>query len=161
MIEVSLALLVVSIGLMSLIGLIPASLDQGKKATDDSQMGLLAENLLSGYRSMLLVEGWNSSGNLEIPATADEVWSEDDQLSIELSNGQSTGELVYTYETDIDGFGNVRIEDLAARYDLIVGPHPVSTGELVSARLELRPGSVGPTNSIVFYTEIYNTDLSW
>ena len=160
LVEVALALMVVSVGLLSLVGLLPVSLDMSRKSIDDSQLGLFGENMMNGYRATLLIRPWSEWDTLNIRGTAEDVWDNPQKIGFRFGSGDAIGTNVYKYISPQPSGGSVEIVDLAARYDFNVKTQPFDN-RLFSCNLELLPGEFGPTNSLHFYTEIYSTDLTW
>ncbi len=65
MTEVSLALLVIAVGLMAVIGLFPASLDQSKKAIDETYATFFAESVFASLKSAQMYVPWNQLDTYE------------------------------------------------------------------------------------------------
>ena len=62
LIEVALALLVVSVGLIAAVGMLPGSLDNSKRATDDTQQALFADYVLNTFRTYASSGAYTWSG---------------------------------------------------------------------------------------------------
>ena len=159
LIEVALALLVASIGLLSLVGLLPFSLDMSKKAIDDSQLGLFGDNMMNGYRADLLMGSWGEWNSLNVGGTALDVWANKQDLGFRFKDGKASGINNYKYISPQPSGGAVEIVDLVTRFEFSVTNQPFDS-RLLSCNLELLPGEFG-TNALHFYTEIYSTDLTW
>jgi type II secretory pathway pseudopilin PulG len=160
LVEVALALMVVSIGLLSLVGLLPVSLDMSRKSIEDSQLGLFGDNMMNGYRATLQIRPWSEWDTLNIRGTAEDVWDNPQKVGFRFGSGDASGTNIYKYTSNQPSGGSVEIVDLAARYEFTVKVQPFDN-RLISCNLELLPGEFGPTNSLHFYTEIYSTDLTW
>lgn len=59
MTEVSLALLVIAIGLMAVIGLFPAGLDQGRKAIEETQAMFFADSVFASLKGAQMYVPWD------------------------------------------------------------------------------------------------------
>ena len=61
LVEIALAILVLSVGLLGVFALFPVGLDAGNRAVDDAQMSAFAEDVLMHFRTKVH-EGTNPSG---------------------------------------------------------------------------------------------------
>ncbi len=152
LVEVALALMVTAVGMMAVFSLFPVGLDMNKKAIDDTQLSIFADDVIAGVRAQLWKDGWNVVQNptaIRLRPTARDVWKIPPATDIE-----ATG----TKETMIYEFIDYPIVDMAVRYKLNVN----TLGNRAYFRLELINGETGPTNNTqVYYTEVFKTDMSW
>jgi prepilin-type N-terminal cleavage/methylation domain-containing protein len=148
LIEVALALLVAGVGMLSVFALFPAALDMNKKAIDDSQTSLFAQEVFNGFRSAPVT--FSQLPTHKVPCTAPSVWKNWASLWV------GAGSAANVYE-----FSDAPIVDFAVRYNMTFGAVPTDPN-LLYMRIELLNGQEGPTaNPAIFYTEIYNTDVAW
>ena len=147
LIEVTLAILVVGLGLIALMALFPSGLDANKQAINDTRMALFAEDILNGFVAIAEDKSWNDINSIQVPAVAIDMWNNPSSLSVIPSSSVQTN--VYLYS-------NPEIAAYAVRYRLEVGDL-AGNSAIKYIRLTLWNGEYGPTNkSHSFYTEIYN-----
>ena len=149
LVEVALAMLVASVGLMSVMALFPSSMESGKKAIDEAQCALFAEEIFAGFQSKMSLTGttWNSINNLEIGAPAPDMWNNGDDIEFR-ANHSGTNIYQYKYEPEL--------LDYAVRYVMTVGDS--SAPGVKYMRLTIWNGQYGSTsNSMVFYNELFDT----
>lgn len=148
-VEVSIALLVAAVGLLSVMALFPAGMMLARKAADETQCALFAEEVFNGFRALMSSTNlsWSSIDTLEIGVPAPDMWQNGDQLKFK-ANGSGT--LVYKYKYEPD------MLDYALRYVMSVSDAGYG-GRLKGLRLTLWNGEYGSTtNPLVYYTEIYD-----
>lgn len=162
MIEVSLALLVASLGLMAVVALFPAGLEMNRKAIDETQLSIFADDVFNGLRSAVKLEDWNTLAPeaLTLNATAPYVWNfpNNGEDAIEVTGHAGSGEVI-SYE-----FVAYPVVDFAARYRLTVDFVGMGNDRLYF-RLELLNGPFKQFDvsdeAMVFYTEMASTDTTW
>lgn len=179
LVEVSLALLVVGVGMMGVFALFPAGLDAGKLALEDSRASLFSDDAFDSLR-ILSVAGTNVTGVTDFrdavpmgpgsdfwsadgaapsplaPRVTDKVWP-GVQVRTNLYLGSVTNS---RYEVSWRfGLANP-IPDHAFRYRLACAPHSkTNLSRIRQARLLVWPGEFGPTDTnqaYTFYTEYYD-----
>jgi type II secretory pathway pseudopilin PulG len=151
LVEIALAILVVSIGLLSVFSLFPAGLVSNKAAIDDTYSAMFAEEVFYGYRAQVSVNPWASIESLTVPSRSPEKWAFTDQQIVRANRGWQT---VQYRPLALGG----EAIDYALRYNFIVQRHPENPDNRAFALLEVLAGEVGPTNNPVrFYTEFFNT----
>lgn len=145
LVEIALALLVVSIGMMGILALLPAGLQSGKDAADDSRIALMAEGVLDDLR-MEMDRQWSDSAS-------GYVYSYGGFTDIQLNRLVTLNE--------VEGAGNPR--PFCRCYLKVSNVVP---GRMLEAKLSVWPGYRGdpPTTSgterkLVFYTRIVNKNL--
>lgn len=162
LVEVALALLVASVGLMAVLALFPAGLDLSKKAQDDTQLSLFADEVLNGLRAISTSTNvpWSAivdQPSLRIPISGEKestasqqnfLWDAGSTRFVEAGGGLKP----YSLKT----LQNPLIEEIVLRYELrIVDQGP----EIKQATLRVLPGQVGAiTNAYVFMTEFHRWD---
>lgn len=148
LVEVSLALLVVGIGILSAFSLFPAGMEMGKDSLDDSRLAIFADEVFNGYRAIIenSQSEWDNLSTLELPAVTFGMWKEDGQnMGVEAN---TSIEVVKAQQWDNDQV------EYAIRYTLEF--KDVGT-RIKSATLKTWSGEFGTTNNPrVFYTEFYN-----
>ena len=79
LVEVALSLLVISVGIVVLVGLFPAGLKANKASIDETRMALFAEEVLNGVRAASRDIPWdwlvNDGPFFSLPAPAPDIWS--------------------------------------------------------------------------------------
>ncbi len=152
LVEVALALLVISVGLLAIFGLFPTALGMNKQAIDDTYAALFAEEALSGYKAQIAVTPWRDITRIVVLPRSDHMWEWTEGQEIQANVGWQT--VIYR-PLELDG----DIE-FAVRYNLQVDylEAPDGTQPRAYAILEVLSGEYGPTNNLVrFYTEFLNT----
>lgn len=144
LVEVTLALLVVAIGMLSILGMFPAGLDQNARSISDTHAAMFAEEIFSSLR-VHAETNWQGIGNNTIyPVAASTNWH------TPLNLDTMTDNLIYTnvYRHP----SNSNIVDHAFRYRITLA----TNGLIKSATLRLWPGEFGKTNNpLMFYSEFY------
>lgn len=146
LIEISLALLVIGVGLVSVIGLFPAGLNQARGATDETQAALFADEVFEGYQAWFAAfpDDWSSASSVLLPPSVYTVYM--DSVGDEVK-GDGT---IRTYvrravDTDFEAF----------RYRLTF----TKDVDVLEAVLEIWSGQYGSTTGkpdFVFYTEYFD-----
>ncbi len=151
LVEIALAIMVISMGMLAVFSLFPAGMHANKHAIDDTYAAMFAEEVFYGYRAQASVNSWDSIANLTVPSRSPEKWAYTAQQIVRPNRGMQT------VQYRPAALGGEAI-DYALRYDLVVQPHPANTDNRAYAILTIWPGEVGPTNNpIRFYTEFFNT----
>jgi prepilin-type N-terminal cleavage/methylation domain-containing protein len=154
LIEVALALLVVSVGLIAAIGMLPGSLDNSKKASEDTQQSLFADYVLGTIRSYSSNTNYSWSGAGGLPAfsslpvyiPAPSMWDTSGNVTITEGSGTITFKPAGT-----------TIEEMIIAYDLRFRDlNPT----MKRARLQTWAVSRMNTNSFKeYYADFYRGDL--
>ncbi len=145
LIEVMLALMVISVGMLAILGLFPVSLDQGARAIAFSHSALFAEEIFSGLRACA-DEDWAAlDDTLALPAAAPSVW--DPGVTNRVTGADM---LTNIYQVA----GATAIVDHVIRYRLAL----TNDGAAVKrATLWVWSGQFGSTGApAVFYGEFFN-----
>lgn len=153
LVEIALAMMVISVGLLAVFGLFPAGMSSNKNAIDDTYGAMFAEEVFNGVRAVLSTNNWNTLNwnNINIPERSSQKWGFPHQQIIRANRGLQTAEYrPAALEGDAVEF--------AVRYDLMLLPHPQDTQNRAYAILTLHVGQVGPTNNpLRVYTEFFNS----
>jgi len=147
LVEVALALLVVGIGMLAILSMFPAGLDQNSRSISDTQAALFAEEVFGALR-VHAETNWDGIGDTaKIPflqAAASNNWHPDYDLSIPLNNEIYTN--VYRHPNDSN------IVDHAFRYRITL----TTNGLIKAAALRFWPGEYGTaSNPAIFYAEFF------
>lgn len=152
LIEIALALLVASIGLMGILGLFPAGLQMSKSAVDETQAALFAETVLNGVRAQAATSRWDRIRNgIDLPAPTPDVWNNPDQLRVR-PTGNSFATLHYETPGSMSGGGSA-YRDFSIRYRLQIVD---IDGLRKAVYLDVMPGEFGNSVTNEFYMELYN-----
>ncbi len=158
LVEVSLALLVVSVGVLGAFALIPAGLSTNRIAIEETQSAMFAETLFNSLRAQARIGPWTSipvnstSAKLTFnwPGTADRTfYSSTVSLRVYPSIAQTV-----VLKSSVDP----NINDLALKCKLgITEPTP---GRLKRVQLEVWPGEFANTSAepYRYFTELINTE---
>jgi prepilin-type N-terminal cleavage/methylation domain-containing protein len=162
LVEIAVALLVVSVGIMAIIGLFPVGLESAKRIKDEAMILQFKDFVFATVRELstdadpVSAASWNV---VESPATYQwganpALWKDADRLCLRPNAGLQTNTYVHA------GSG---MESHALRYDLVVSNctffAALGNGRRGKAvHLRVWPGEFGPTNDVsayIFYTEVY------
>jgi prepilin-type N-terminal cleavage/methylation domain-containing protein len=159
LIEIALALLVTSIGLLALFGLFPVGLEANKAAADETRTAMFAEEVLNGVRAQAALQPWNAiAANIRLPPPTPDVWSDPDNLRVVVTGGGADNFETLVFEklgTRATASGQREsYRDFGVRYRLEIQDIDAYRK---AVRLKVRPGEFGTTNTYVFYTELYNS----
>jgi prepilin-type N-terminal cleavage/methylation domain-containing protein len=154
LIEIALAILVVSIGLLSVFSLFPSGMAANKHAIDDTYGAMFADEVFNGLRAVLSTNSFQNVdwSNVAIPARSSEKWGFVNEQIVR-ANRLNDWQLAQYRPSSLDG-----ALDFAVRYKLELQP---INANIAYAILEVLPGEFGPTNNVLrVYTELYNTRLN-
>ncbi len=74
LVEVTLALMVVAVGILSVMSLFPAGLDQNVRSIADTRMAFFAEDVFNGLQAWAQ-DDWDGLDQAVIPVAAEECWA--------------------------------------------------------------------------------------
>jgi len=150
LVEVALALLIISVGLIAAVGVLPGSLENSKRATDDTQQALIADYILNTFRTVAANTNvpWSSiSPSMSIPLAAASMW-EPITIKADGTTHESPGIVLKPVGTEI--------EEIDLPYNLSISD---LTPAMKRVRLQLWAGSIKNTNSWNdFYADICKGD---
>ncbi|MFH0952979.1 MAG: prepilin-type N-terminal cleavage/methylation domain-containing protein [Verrucomicrobiota bacterium] len=158
LVEVTLAIFVVAVGLLAAYSLFPAGLTMNKFAIDDTETALFGEEVMNGLHSKIdgdpvawanLIDKPNA---VYLEAVTYGMWEGGTVGALEMRPMSTPTQI----KTNVYVQWDNRVIERAVRYNLIVGNvagHP----DIRYARLKVWNGQYGTTNSPAeFYTEFYN-----
>ncbi|MBN1676460.1 MAG: hypothetical protein JXR37_35780 [Kiritimatiellae bacterium] len=179
LVEVTLAMLIVAVGLLSVFSLFPSGLDANAKAIADTHSAIFAEEVFNGIRAEAQrraaaerdaalkedtvdpKDAWDGLPDALLPVAAPAAWLKSDRLGTQTTQGRV---FCNTY-TNISFRGRggagqaTEIVDHALRYRLDVAPR---NEKVMAATLYVWPnefGSADPADSTIFYSEFYKFDF--
>jgi len=149
LIEVTLAIMVVTIGILSVMTLFGTGLEQSARSTDQTYAILFAEEVMSGMRARA-DQGWtNLSANTVLPPIFSDVWLPAPP------DIRATG-LIRTnlfYRQDYPG-----VLQASYRYRLRVTTNEADTVKGITLEIwNSHFGAVSISNALIYYTEVFNT----
>lgn len=145
LVEISLALLIVAIGMLAILGMFPSGLDQNSRSISDTHAALFAEEVFSSLR-VHAEPNWQEIGVtiINLPAAASNNWHPDYDLRIWLNSLMETN--IYRHPD------NTNMIDHAFRYRITL----TTNGLIKAATVRFWPGEYGTTNNpTMFYSEFY------
>lgn len=165
MVEVALALLILSIGVLTMVGLMSGGLDMSKASVDYTQGSIFASDTLDGVRNYAQ-NGAPTNGTtifwsklqsgLQLNAVAAGAFDKDTQTQTPVKHTPSYLNFFYSYETNVD---------FACRYRLSIDQYKdFTTGlpltgtlvdQIASVKLDVINGLFGAAATQSFYTEIF------
>ena len=149
LVEVALALLVVTVGIMAVFGLFPSGLDAGKASLDETRAAMFAEETFNSFRALAQSPDrtWANFMAATPAATGALLW--DDPAGLAPRAGDHTNEYIPAADP---GLG----PDYVLRYRLQYSDG--AGGRIKRLRLWVWPdkfGSSNPADAFYFYTEIF------
>jgi Tfp pilus assembly protein PilV len=142
LVEVTLALMVMAIGILSIMSLFPAGLDQNIRSIADTHAAFFAEEVFGDLQARAETN-WDDLANVSLPVSARDMWSS--VVPVHATNYPN-------YSTNIYSWGSPPCEDHALRYRLVV----TTNGLIKAATLFVWPGEFGSTNDpSIFYAEFF------
>jgi len=153
LVEVALSLLVLSVGLLAVMGLLPDGLRANKRAIDDTAAAMFAEEVINGYKAMADITAWDNIRDIVVEPRSPDMWVNASGQRVERSGEWRT--VTYRPQT-ISGQGST---DFAMRYRLFVDEYPGQGDHRAYIRLDVLAGEFGPEDDFVrFYSELYNSN---
>lgn len=157
LIEVALALLVVSVGLVAVIGMFPSGLDSGRKANEDTQTAIFADYVLNTIRACAANTNYlwsdfaDGSKTLQIPIAAPGMW-DSSMPNRTIYPGDVKKNITFLSSEDKN------IEEFSINYSLFISD--IASNRMKRVKLEIWPGMAGSTNNYrVYFTDIFRGDL--
>lgn len=172
LIEISLALLVVSIGMLAIAGLFPTSLGMGKRAIDETYASFLADSAFSSYKGAAVYYSTNFSDLVYYTPIApntvndneDVFWENSESLRLVANGGIRTLNYRATSSNNKWEGGSYilpngwSMDDHALRYRITM-TQDNNDQRIMKVQMEIWMGEFGSSDSKeaeVFYTEIFN-----
>ncbi len=146
LIEISIALMVVAVGMLGVLSMFPVGLEQNERSVGETYCSLFAQEVLAGVKAYAEYD-WNRLDNFSM------------RLSVDAFNGRYTTNIIRTTtQTNVlvvkymRDTGTNNIVNYALRYSLFIK----TNGPIKSATLLVYPGEFGVRkNPIVFYNEFF------
>jgi prepilin-type N-terminal cleavage/methylation domain-containing protein len=92
LIEIAMALMVASIGMLGIMSLFPSTLQQSSRANNETMAALFAEQVLNGVRSQAATNRWDQiQANMRIPAPTPDIWVDPANLVVTPATAARTG----------------------------------------------------------------------
>ncbi len=150
LVEVSLALLIIGVAMLSILGMFPMGLEQNTRSIADTHAALFAEEVFSSLR-VHAEANWDGIGNSIVSVSAAAANSWDDQVSLDTKFDDEIHTNLYRYPEEE---GNTNIIDHVIRYRAALN----TNGLIKSVFLRIWPGEFGTTsNPSLFYSEFYRS----
>jgi Tfp pilus assembly protein PilV len=144
LVEVTLAMMVMAIGILTIMSLFPAGLDQNLRSIADTHAAFFAEEVFGGLQATAETN-WVNLEDFDVPVAASNLWGAPVPPNV-TNTGMYVSTNKYTYNT---------YEDHAFRYRLVV-TNDGASGLRKAATLFVWPGEFGSTNDpAVFYAEFF------
>jgi prepilin-type N-terminal cleavage/methylation domain-containing protein len=155
LVEVTLAILIVGIGLLSVYGLFPSSLRMSKNAIDDTEASFFAEEVFNGLHARIDYDptAWADPSKVVLEAIVYSMWDDTIVNGLEV---KSTG--ADEFKTLVYYQWGKQIIERSIQYNLVFGPLAGSTS-IGYARLRVRMGQYGTNITDTFYTEFYDRGM--
>jgi prepilin-type N-terminal cleavage/methylation domain-containing protein len=164
LVEVSLAMLVIGLGLLTVFGLFPTGLNMNKLSIDETQAAMFSEEVFSGYHAKIDGDpvAWDRLDSANAPgleAVASGMWIDYGAgVTVRVSNASTP--VAPQYPIKYIGFdGKIAF---ALRYRLVFEPVTAPPVRIKRGRLQCWSGEFGSvrTNEMMeFYTEFYDFRL--
>ncbi len=144
LVEVSLALLVVAVGILSVLSLFPAGLDQSARSAAETHAAQFAGEVFSSLR-VWAETNFDNLEDVSVSGAADDWWGGSrDPIAV---TGTNVSTNVYEFNNIVDHAFRYRLKVVDVNYD----------GSIKGASLHVYPGQFGSlSNAIFFYTEFYD-----
>ena len=162
MVEVALALLILSIGVLTMVGLMSGGLDMSKASIDFTQTAIFANDAMEGVRNFAANGSptnataagfWQGLKTVQLKAVMGDIPGvfDSDTRNELMKNNTAYGNFFYTYETNVD---------FACRYRLSIEKLAAPTGPIVdqqvaTVKMDVINGLYGTATTQSFYTEVF------
>ncbi|MBN1268794.1 MAG: prepilin-type N-terminal cleavage/methylation domain-containing protein [Kiritimatiellae bacterium] len=154
LVEVTLAILVIGLGMVAVYSLFPAGLSMNKRAEDETRAAIFAQEVLDGYHALVDHDpvAWERLGppysdDPTLEAVAFGMWENADTIEIEPNTATQTVSYV-NYNGGVEN---------SFRYVLVFW-EPVDN-KVKAGHIRVWNGAFGPSapkDAVDFYTEFYN-----
>lgn len=170
--EVSLALLVIAVGMLSVVGLFPAGLDMSKRAIDETYAAFFADSTFASFREAALHVPWDelenylAIGPVTVEDNEDVFWKDSEELRV-IGDGQVYTNVYSAASNErkwLSGFPlpeSWEAEDHAFKFSFLLTNEPTASGlEPMVKRAILkiwldRYANEAKVEPMTFYSEIY------
>ena len=143
LVEVTLALMVMAIGILSIMSLFPAGLDQNARSIADTHAAFFAEEVFGGLHARAETN-WANLNQAVLPIAAKGKWCQPDDLQTVFTSTVLTNKYKPVSAPDF--------EDHALRYRLVL----TTNGLIKAATLFVWPGEFGSISAPgMFYAEFF------
>jgi prepilin-type N-terminal cleavage/methylation domain-containing protein len=168
LIEVSLALLVVAVGVLGAFALFPHGLAESKAAIEQTHASLFAEMVMRSYRAASIYAPWSAINDYRVPVPGeglsgnDEVWDGTSRSKEIVPNTASPQTYInsMTIAAAQGGGQSGEVEETALRYQIQI--EDVVANRLKRMTLWVWPGRFGATdvtNADIYVTQFYNQQI--
>ena len=149
LVEISLALLIIGVGMLAILGLFPAGLDQNVRSIGDTHAALFAQEVFSSMRVQSETNWASLDSSATYAVSGSSNWFGPDALDVKLDN-----EIHVNIYSHVDS-SNVFFVDHAFRYQITL----TNDGfRIKSAALRFWAGEFGTaSNPALFYSEFYRS----
>ena len=159
LVEVTLAILVVGIGLLSTFSLFPAGLNMNKRASEDTAKAIFAEEVFNGYHAIMdgSLSEFGNRMNIELPAVTFGMWDNNGAGMKVTQTGPNNIQTIRYTQWSVGGTARKPVEH-ALRYTLEFKDHP-TLANVACADLRVWYGEFGMSSNefaSAFYTEFYD-----
>lgn len=166
LIEVSLALLIVAVGILGAFALFPQGLALSKSAVEQTHASLFAEMVMRSYRSVSVYAPWTAIDSRPVPAPgveglsgSDLVWDGPSRSGTIVPNTAEIRTYINSMSIAAAQGGGARgeVEETALRYQIRI--EDVVPNRLKRMTLWVWPGRFGDTamtNANIYITQFYN-----
>ena len=145
--------MVVGVGMVAVFSVLPVGLDANKKAIDDAQTALFAEEVFNGFRAQAQLVPWSQVSTITLPNPVKDMWVDGTPLSVTPGVTRTN-----VYDSKLQP----GIVDYALRYQLKTVNVP-GQSDVLGLRLLVWNGEYGGSANIskpaVFYTELHRSRL--
>lgn len=158
LVEVSLALLVLSVGVLGAFALFPHGLAESRMASFETQASLFGEMVLRSYRALAVTQSWDALNTARIPVPGVEpgIWTGSEQTPW-IEPGNVVRAYVNASKITAAVGGSGEVVDNALRYKLLIEDRV--PGRVKKLTLYVWPGRFGTTadnEARLYVTAIYN-----
>ena len=163
LVEVSLALLVIGLGLLAVFGLFPSGLGMNKRSIDETQCAMFANDVFEAYRGTFDADpnvwplmGASPNNDAYLEATAGGRWPDNVTVMV-VAASSPFRTIVYSNWVNVEGGTWLKVAQNSWRYHLTFDDVTGRVGRIKYANLKVLHGEYGFSNNLVeFYTEYYN-----
>jgi uncharacterized protein (TIGR02598 family) len=145
LVEVSLALLVAAVGLVSMLALFPAGLEAARRADAETHEALFAEEVMSTYTALADVVPWNGLNSYKAEPAGPAYFFVN---NVKILPNSGTQKIVYQDKN--------RVTKYAIRYELRIADPRANVKSLFLRVWGSEFGPTGDEDATTFYVEIFD-----